>query len=223
MVSEDRAFQSTGCNETQRREQLIAQLARTGVARDEVLKAMSRVPRHHFIDAAMADRAYDDAPLPIEDGQTISQPYIVARMTDLVMAEGTPRKVLEIGTGSGYQAAILAELMEMVYTVERLDKLQKQAQTRLAEAGYHNIHAYKAQEGEIGLPAQAPFDVILVTAGARHFPEALLEQLAGQGRLIIPLEDKRAGQRLVVVQRQGQGYTRQDLEAVRFVPLVRAW
>ncbi|MGN8157230.1 protein-L-isoaspartate(D-aspartate) O-methyltransferase [Salinisphaera sp. RV14] len=203
------------------RARLIARLEQLGIRDERVLAAMNRVPRHMFVDEAMTSRAYDDTALPIGYGQTISQPYIVAQMTSLLLADGVPDHVLEIGTGSGYQAAVLAELVDTVYTVERIKPLYDQARRRLAELGYRNIRAREAREDVLGLPSYGPFDVILVTAGAEALPTSLCEQMAEQGRMIVPVgETGGAGQRLVVVRRQGQSFQREDLDPVSFVPLI---
>lgn len=202
------------------RSRLIARLAGRGIEDERVLEAMDRVPRHRFIDEAMASRSYDDTALPIGYGQTISQPYIVAQMTALVVGERVPRTVLEIGTGSGYQAAVLGELIETVYTVERIEPLYERARRRLAALGYRNIRVRLAREDVLGLPDYGPFDAIVVTAGAEKLPTALYEQLAPEGRLIIPVGGAADGQRLVVVRRQGAAYVRRDLDPVTFVPLI---
>ncbi|AWN17061.1 protein-L-isoaspartate(D-aspartate) O-methyltransferase [Salinisphaera sp. LB1] len=203
------------------RARLIARLEQLGIRDERVLAAMNRVPRHMFVDEAMTSRAYDDTALPIGYGQTISQPYIVAQMTSLLLADGVPDHVLEIGTGSGYQAAVLAELVDTVYTVERIKPLYDQARRRFAELGYRNIRAREAREDVLGLPSYGPFDVILVTAGAEALPTSLCAQMAEQGRMIVPVGDTSgAGQRLVVVRRQGQSFQREDLDPVSFVPLI---
>lgn len=202
------------------RARLIARLEQLGIGDDRVLEAMNRVPRHMFVDEAMTSRAYDDTALPIGYGQTISQPYIVAQMTSLLLADGVPDHVLEIGTGSGYQAAVLAELVATVYTVERVKPLYDQARRRFAELGYRNIRAREAREDVLGLPSYGPFDAILVTAGAEALPTSLYEQMAEHGRMIVPVGASGGGQRLVVVRRQGQSFQREDLDPVTFVPLI---
>lgn len=202
------------------RARLIARLEQLGIRDERVLEAMNRVPRHMFVDEAMTSRAYDDTALPIGYGQTISQPYIVAQMTSLLLADGVPDNVLEIGTGSGYQAAVLAELVATVYTVERIKPLYDQARRRFAELGYRNIRPREARDDVLGLPSYGPFDVILVTAGAEALPTSLYEQMAEQGRMIVPVGASGGGQRLVVVRRQGQSFQREDLDPVSFVPLI---
>lgn len=202
------------------RERLVDRLAQSGRVDSQVLTAMNAVPRHEFVDEAMASRAYDDSALPIGLGQTISQPTIVAEMTTLIIADGIPDRVLEIGTGSGYQAALLAELGATVFTVERVEPLYRLARKRLADMGYQRVKTRLAPEDEIGLPREAPFDRIVVTAGADHFPDALFEQLADGGCMILPLADA-GGQQLYRVRRHGDQAVREALDAVSFVPLVQ--
>jgi len=201
------------------RARLIARLRQLGAGTDEVLEAMEKVPRHMFVDEAMTSRAYDDTALPIGYGQTISQPYIVAEMTRLLLDENTPAHVLEIGTGSGYQAAVLAELVTTVYTVERVQPLYEQARRRFAELGYRNVRTRLAREDALGLPDYGPFDAILVTAGADQLPTALFEQMADGARMIVPVGDS-GNQRLMVVHRNGDQFSHETLDAVSFVPLI---
>lgn len=201
------------------RDRLLARLRQLGMRDARVLEAMARVPRHLFVDEAMSSRAYDDTALPIGYGQTISQPYVVAQMTRLVLAQGVPANVLEIGTGSGYQAAVLAELVDNVYTVERVKPLYEQVRMRLAELGYRNIRVRLAREDELGLAAYGPFDAIVVTAGAAQVPQALCEQLAEGGRMIVPIGEQDQ-QRLVILRRQGDAFIREYRDAVSFVPLI---
>lgn len=202
------------------RARLVSRLEQLGIRDPQVLDAMNRVPRHMFVDEAMTSRAYDDTALPIGYGQTISQPYIVAQMTSLLLADDRPSHVLEIGTGSGYQAAVLAELVDTVYTVERVKPLYEQARRRFAELGYRNIRAREARDDVLGLPSYGPFDVILVTAGAEQLPTSLYDQMAENGRMIVPVGAPDGGQRLVLVRRQGQSLAREDLDPVSFVPLI---
>lgn len=208
-----------GMTSERSRHRLIERLRGIGAGDERVLQAMARVPRHQFVDEAMASRSYDDTALPIGYGQTISQPFVVAHMTSLLLGEGEPpATVLEIGTGSGYQAAVLAELVRTVYTVERIPALYRRARTRLLELGYRNVRVRLA-DGTIGLPDYGPFDAILVTAGAETLPEALLEQLREGGRLVAPVGG-REGQRLVVIDRHADGLDRRELDPVSFVPLL---
>lgn len=202
------------------RTRLVERLRGLGVDNDTVLAAMEKVPRHQFVDEAMTSRAYDDTALPIGYGQTISQPYIVAQMTSLLIAQGIPDNVLEIGTGSGYQAAVLAEIVASIYTVERVQPLYEQARRRFAELGYRNVRARLARDGVLGLPDYGLFETILVTAGADTLPTALYAQLADGGRMIVPVGPS-GDQRLMVIRREGDQYTQQTLDAVSFVPLIQ--
>ncbi len=202
----------------QLREQMIQeQLVPRGIYDERVLEAFRRVPRHRFVPPAKQDQAYGDHPLPIGQNQTISQPYIVALMTESLQLQGH-EKVLEVGTGSGYQAAILAELVPAVYTVERLPELSKNARQILDELGYTTIH-YKVGDGAIGWPEESPFDAILVAAAAKKVPEGLTDQLAPGGRLVIPVGNTWF-QDLVLITREETGLTRKKLCGCRFVPLI---
>ena len=182
-----------------------------------MLEAIGSTPRHLFVDEALASRAYEDTALPIGHGQTISQPYIVARMTELLL-EVKPGKVLEVGTGSGYQAAILSKLVDKVYTTERIETLATQVRQRFRRLNYRNVRVQHS-DGSWGWPQFGPFDAIIVTAGAADIPKPLLEQLAVGGRLVMPLGD-RLRQILVSVTRTPTVYERVDLEPVVFVPLI---
>lgn len=202
------------------RARLIERLRELGVAREQVLQAMEATPRHLFVDEAMSSRAYDDTALPIGYGQTISQPFIVAQMTELLLGDGAPPEtVLEIGTGSGYQAAVLAGMVDTVYTVERVTPLYRLAKRRLARLGYRNTRVRPATDDVLGLPGYGPFDAILVAAGAEQLPVSLYEQMNDGARLIVPVGDD-GDQRLIVVDRVGDQYYQEELEAVSFVPLV---
>jgi protein-L-isoaspartate(D-aspartate) O-methyltransferase len=197
---------------------LIMQLRRRGIRDTRVLRAMEQVPRELFVDEAFADHAYQDIALPIECGQTISQPFVVAFMTEKL--ELDPRhKVLEIGTGSGYQAAVLSYLCRRVYTVERWRELQKAAEERLAQLKINNVTTIIG-DGWLGWPPQAPFDRIIVTAAALDAPAALLDQLKEGGRMIIPLGETRDAQSLVQIDKTEEGLVETPLLPVRFVPLV---
>ena len=193
------------------------QLRARGVRDEAVLAAMQRVQRHRFVPAAIEQLAYGDHPLPIGLDQTISQPYIVAFMTEAADVDSTD-KVLEIGTGSGYQAAILGELARAVYTIEILPELGTNARTLLRELGYANVHV-RIGDGYKGWPEHAPFDAILVTAAPDHVPPALLEQLAVNGRMVIPVGTD--VQELKLFTKTAAGITEQTILPVRFVPLVR--
>ena len=197
---------------------LIMQLRRRGIRDTKVLRAIERVPRELFVDEAFSDHAYQDIALPIECGQTISQPFVVAYMTEKL--ELDPRhKVLEIGTGSGYQAAVLSYLCRRVYTVERWRELQKGAEQRLAQLKIANVTTIIG-DGWLGWPPQAPFDRIIVTAAALDAPAALLDQLKEGGRMIIPLGETRDAQSLVQIDKTEEGLVETPLLPVRFVPLV---
>ena len=197
---------------------LIMQLRRRGIRDTSVLRAVERVPRELFVDPAFADHAYQDIALPIDCGQTISQPYVVAFMTEKLELDER-HKVLEIGTGSGYQAAVLSYLCRRVYTVERWRELQKAAERRFAALGITNFTTIIG-DGWLGWPPQAPFDRIIVTAAARYAPPALLDQLKLGGRMIIPLGENRDAQQLVQIEKTEAGLTETLLLPVRFVPLV---
>jgi len=206
-----------GMTSQRTRDRLVCRLRDRGIADERVLEVMRRTPRHLFVDEALASRAYEDTALPIGFGQTLSQPYIVARMTE-ILCQARPRRVLEVGTGSGYQAAILAQLVERVYSVERIDALVRQARRRLRDLGLANVQL-RHSDGSWGWESQAPFDAILVTAAPDWLPTPLLQQLAEGGRLLLPLGE-RGRQTLVLIRRQGGEFERTDLEAVSFVPLV---
>jgi protein-L-isoaspartate(D-aspartate) O-methyltransferase len=195
------------------------QIAGRGIRDSWVLHAMRTVPRERFIPPSLEEAAYDDGPLPIGEGQTISQPYIVALMTEAVQPRPGDR-ALEIGTGSGYAAAVLATIVSEVYTVERLGPLADGARRDLAALGYRNVHVLHA-DGTLGWPEHAPYDAIIVTAGGPFVPPPLLEQLAIGGRLIMPVGSVARFQRLVRVTRMAADkYAREELEEVAFVPLI---
>ncbi|MFN2309790.1 MAG: protein-L-isoaspartate(D-aspartate) O-methyltransferase [Gammaproteobacteria bacterium] len=206
-----------GMTSQRTRDRLIERLREKGIRNEQVLETIRRTPRHLFVDEALSSRAYEDTALPIGFNQTISQPYIVARMTEALLV-GAPQKVLEIGTGSGYQAAVLAQLVPKVYTVERILALVPLARQRFRALGLRNL-SLKQSDGTWGWPQQAPFDAILVTAAPAEIPTALLDQLAEGGRLVIPIGGS-SGQTLAVITRHAEGYEREDLEPVSFVPLV---
>ncbi|MEZ7861873.1 MAG: protein-L-isoaspartate(D-aspartate) O-methyltransferase [Aeromonadaceae bacterium] len=197
---------------------LIGQLIRQGIRDERVLAAMANVPREAFVDEAFAHQAWENMALPIGFGQTISQPYIVARMTEQLLM-GSPNSVLEIGTGSGYQTAVLAQLVNHVYTVERIKTLQYQAKRRLQRLDLHNVST-RHGDGWAGWPTKAPFDAIIVTAAAPVVPEALVQQLKVGGRLIIPVGESRSEQQLLLIEKTSTRVRTERLEAVRFVPLV---
>lgn len=196
------------------------QIEARGITDQPTLAAMRKVPRHLFVPPSYAKEAYRDGPLPIGYGQTISQPYIVAYMTELVKpAKG--KKALEIGTGSGYQAAILAEIVDTVYTIEIIPGLAREATARLKILGYKNIIT-RDGDGYQGWPEHAPFDIIIVTAAADHIPQPLKDQLAEGGRLVMPVGDPASVQYLVLLTKRKGKINEQRLEPVRFVPLKRS-
>ena len=202
----------------QLREQMVErQIARRGIADPRVLQAMREVPRHRFVPQHLHASAYADSALPIGEGQTISQPYIVALMTE-ALDLGGEEQVLEIGTGSGYQAAMLSRLAESVYTIERHTVLARQAGAIFEELGYSNVHMQVA-DGTSGWPDKAPFHAIIITAAAPEVPQPLIDQLADRGRLVAPVGP--AGlQNLVLVRKEGERTTTQQLAPVAFVPLI---
>lgn len=210
--------QGIGMTSQRTRDRLIERLREQGIRNESVLEVMRSTPRHIFIEEALASRAYEDTALPIGQGQTISQPYIVARMTEALLGEGElPRKVLEVGTGSGYQTAILARLVEQVYSVERIDALMQQARTRFQELGLRNIRL-KHSDGNWGWSDYGPYDGIIVTAAPQQVPKPLYDQLALGGRLVIPVGEQ-GNQQLLVVTRTDDGYDSKTLDLVSFVPL----
>jgi protein-L-isoaspartate(D-aspartate) O-methyltransferase len=208
-----------GMTSRRTRDRLIQRLREEGIRDERVLEAILHVPRHVFVDEALASRAYEDTALPIGHGQTISQPYIVALMTQALIAGGRLKKVLEVGTGSGYQTAVLAGLVDEIYSVERLEPLMKLARKRLREIGCRNVHI-KLSDGSWGWKEHAPYDGIIVTAAPAQVPPALLEQLAPGGRLVIPVGGPTM-QELMLVQQTDKGPIQERLELVNFVPLVR--
>jgi protein-L-isoaspartate(D-aspartate) O-methyltransferase len=202
-----------------RRMMVDTQLRGRDIVDERVLGAMERVPRELFVEERERRRAYDDAALPIGGGQTISQPYMVARICEALQLSGDER-VLDVGTGSGYQAAVLAELAAEVYTIERIPELAERARERLAAAGYHRVQVHVG-DGTLGLPDHAPFDGIAVAAAAPGFPETLYDQLKPRGRLVVPVGSAR-GQRLEVAVRSPEGPALIHSVPCRFVPLVGA-
>jgi len=200
------------------RDRLVQTLRKEGIGDERVLKAITQIPRHKFVDEALSSRAYENTALPIGQSQTISQPWIVARMTEAILDGGQPEKVLEVGTGSGYQAAILSQLVPKVFTVERIDELLKFARRRFHNLRLNNIYVRYA-DGHLGWPSQAPFDGIMVTAVAQSVPQELMDQLRIGGLLVIPVE-RNGQQRLITVRRLEDGYDETDLGGVVFVPLL---
>lgn len=204
---------------SQRTRMRMVERLRDGGIRDEVvLAALGEVPRHLFVDEALASRAYDDFSLPLGFGQTISSPYIVARMTELARGGVTLGKVLEIGTGCGYQTAVLARVAKEVYSIERLAPLLARARRNLREVRVGNARL-RHGDGMNGMPEVAPFDAIIMAAAATHVPPTLLEQLAVGGRMVLPMTVKRE-QRLCLIERTMQGYAEKKMDEVKFVPLL---
>ncbi|MBK5072116.1 protein-L-isoaspartate(D-aspartate) O-methyltransferase [Budviciaceae bacterium CWB-B4] len=204
---------------SKRMQTLLKQLVGQGIRDERVLQAIASVPRELFIDEALSHQAYDNTALPIGAGQTISQPYMVAKMTELLKLTANS-KVLEIGTGSGYQTAVLAKLVQHVYSVERIKSLQWQAKRRLKQLDLHNVST-RHGDGWEGWPVRGPFDAIIVTAAPDEIPPSLLTQLADGGRLVLPVGEQRQSQLLQLVQRYGDKLMVDTIEMVRFVPMVK--
>ena len=208
----------SGMTSQRARDRLIAHLREEGITDPRVLDVIRTTPRHLFIDEAMASRAYENTALPIGLGQTISQPWVVARMTELLIEREVPKRVLEIGTGSGYQAAVLAALVETVYTVERIEELLRQARRRFRNMKIENVRS-RHDDGNIGWPSEAPFDAIVLTAAGETVPRKLLDQLAEGGVLVAPLGPP-GKQKLTRVRREGDALVSDELDEVSFVPLL---
>lgn len=209
--------QGVGMTSQRTRDRLVQRLKEEGISHPEVLRAIAATPRHLFVDEALSHRAYEDNALPISNGQTISQPYIVALMTEAILQDGIPDKVLEVGTGSGYQAAVLAAIVPRVFSVERIRPLLVQAKQRFRQLKLNNIIA-KHADGTWGWPQSAPFDAIIVTAAPEEVPQQLLDQLAEGGRMVIPVGEGRGVQELQYIKRTPEGFSKQVIEAVSFVP-----
>ncbi|WP_046061430.1 protein-L-isoaspartate(D-aspartate) O-methyltransferase [Methylotuvimicrobium alcaliphilum] len=207
-----------GMTSMRTRERMVGRLKEQGVNNHKILDAMRNTPRHLFVDEALASRAYEDTALPIGYNQTISQPYIVAKMTELLLASGPLAKVLEIGTGCGYQTAVLSQVVDYVYTVERIQPLQKKAKNLVWSLKHKNI-SYLHSDGGWGWPDHAPYDGILVTAAPPEIPEMLLRQLAVGGVMVIPIGHA-GGQELQRVTRNASGFEVEILESVNFVPFL---
>ena len=206
-----------GMTSQRTRLRMISRLREQGITDEAVLNVMNEIPRHIFVEDALASRAYDDCALPIGFGQTISQPYIVARMSELLTAGQPAGKVLEIGTGCGYQTSILARLSAEVYSVERLLPLLAKARRNVRELRVMNVR-FKHADGHIGIPEAAPFSAIMVTAAATHVPDALKEQLEIGGRMVVPIGTSE--QHLCVIERTRSGFSETRLDAVNFVPML---
>jgi protein-L-isoaspartate(D-aspartate) O-methyltransferase len=214
----DPAARGLGMTSQRARDRLVERLAAEGIRDRRVLDVMRQLPRHLFIDEALASRAYEDTALPIGQGQTISQPWVVARMTEALVEAALPRRVLEIGTGSGYQCAVLAQLVEEVYTIERIDELLRNARRRLRKLAIGNVRS-RHDDGRLGWPEQAPFDAILLTAAGTQLEQALLAQLAPGGCLVAPVGPP--GRLALLRIRAGEdGWQSESLGLVSFVPLL---
>ena len=207
-----------GMTSQRTRLRMVERLRRQGIGDEVLLAAMGQVPRHMFVDEALASRAYEDIALPLGFGQTISSPYIVARMTELARAGAALNKVLEIGTGCGYQTALLARLAKEVHSIERLAPLLAKARRYLRDVRVTNARL-RHGDGLLGVPEIAPFDAIIMAAAATHVPPTLLEQLAVGGRMVLPMESH-GEQRLCVIERTAQGYVETKMDQVKFVPLL---
>ncbi|WP_334107424.1 protein-L-isoaspartate(D-aspartate) O-methyltransferase [Methylobacillus sp.] len=210
-----------GMTSQRTRERMLARLSEKGIKDEVVLSALGMIPRHIFVDEALSSRAYEDGSLPIGFGQTISQPYIVARMTEILRNGHPLEKVLEIGTGCGYQTAVLSKVAKEVYSVERIRPLLMKARNHLRELKLTNIKL-KHADGAMGIPELAPFDGIIVTAAARHVPQELLDQLAVGGRMVIPVGTEEQTLYLIehIKTASGSEFRKTKLEAVKFVPLL---
>jgi protein-L-isoaspartate(D-aspartate) O-methyltransferase len=208
-----------GMTSQRTRSRLIQRLKEKGIVEQSVLSVMEKLPRHIFIDEAMSHRAYEDTALPIGMGQTISQPYIVARMTELLVMSGPMNNVLEVGTGCGYQTSVLAGVAKWVYSIERIEGLLRKAAECFRVLSLHNV-TYRHGDGYLGWQEEAPFDAIIVTAAPDNVPEALLEQLAMGGRMVIPVTTPNGDQQLHLLEKTDQGISSMQVEEVKFVPLL---
>ena len=218
-MQQKRDRRGIGMTSARTRDRLVQRLRDHGIRSNAVLEQIRNVPRHLFVDEALASRAYEDTALPIGLGQTISQPYVVARMTEALLDGFEGEKVLEIGTGCGYQTAVLAPLVKKIYTVERIPELLRKAKHRLRELDIYNVQ-FRPGDGWEGWPKYGPYDGILVAAAAPELPEKLLEQLAPGGRLIMPVGPS-GRQDLLMITRRGDHFEQTSLGAVSFVPLVK--
>jgi protein-L-isoaspartate(D-aspartate) O-methyltransferase len=206
-----------GMTSQRTRGRMVERLRGQGIRDERVLTAMAAVPRHLFVEEALASRAYEDTALPIGFGQTISQPYVVARMIEVLIEKQKPQKLLEVGTGCGYQAAVAAHVFPEVYSVERIKGLLERARANLLGLRLSNLRLAHG-DGHAGLEKAAPFHAIIVAAAARSVPQALLAQLAPGGRMVLPLHSG-PGQKLLLIERNGRGFIESELDEVRFVPM----
>ena len=217
MVVRVKSTAGVGMTSQRTRARMVERLRGQGIRDERVLAAMAAVPRHVFVEEALASRAYEDTALPIGFGQTISQPYVVAKMIEVLIRDREPRKLLEVGTGCGYQAAVLAHVFPEVYSIERIKGLLERARGNLLALRLKNLRLAHG-DGYAGLEKAAPFASIIVAAAARALPQALLAQLSPGGRMVLPLESGK-GQRLKLVERNARGFVESELDAVRFVPM----
>ena len=213
----DQQLAGIGMTSQRTRNRLIQRLRERGIENQQVLDVMASTPRHIFIDEALAHRAYEDTSLPIGNGQTISQPYIVAKMTELLLAAGPLNNVLEVGTGSGYQTAILAPLVKRLYSVERIEPLLNKARQRIRQLKLNNV-SFKLSDGHWGWEQSGPYDGIIAAAAPEKIPQGLLDQMAEGGRMILPVGGEK--QSLILVTRDGDTWQRSELEEVNFVPFL---
>ncbi|GAB3040853.1 MULTISPECIES: protein-L-isoaspartate(D-aspartate) O-methyltransferase [Oleiagrimonas] len=214
------ALRGEGLTSQRARDRLVARLREEGIKDLRVLEAIRRLPRHLFIDEALASRAYENTALPIGHGQTISQPWVVARMTEALIERGIPQRVLEIGTGSGYQAAVLASIVPQIHTVERIEELLRKARRRFRQLGIENLRS-KHDDGNLGWPEEAPFDAIILTAAGEGIPQGLFDQLAPGGVLVAPVGPSGAQTLLRLTRDAETGeVVPEDLGQVSFVPLL---
>ncbi len=207
-----------GMTSARTRARMVTRLCAKGIRDERVLAAMAAVPRHLFVDSALASRAYEDSALPIGFSQTISQPFVVARMIEALLEDRAPGKVLEVGTGCGYQAAVLAAIFPEVYSIERIKALHERARANLRALRLANLRLAHG-DGHAGLEQAAPFHSIIIAAAAPRVPEALARQLAPDGRMILPLAQPAGGQRLLLLERRGRAYQETELDPVHFVPM----
>ncbi|MDR3447928.1 MULTISPECIES: protein-L-isoaspartate(D-aspartate) O-methyltransferase [Dyella] len=213
------ALKGEGMTSQRARDRLVVKLKDEGIRDQRVIDVIRNTPRHHFIDQALHSRAYENTALPIGHGQTISQPWVVARMTEALLEFGVPQKVLEIGTGSGYQAVVLAQIVPQVFTVERIEELLRQARRRFRQLGLNNIRS-RHDDGKLGWADEAPFDAIILTAAGDAIPHAVLDQLSPTGVLVAPVGSP-SNQTLIRMRGDGQGdFVQEELAAVSFVPLL---
>jgi protein-L-isoaspartate(D-aspartate) O-methyltransferase len=219
MMQGTNSIQGIGMTSARTRDRLVERLKNHGIRASAVLEQIRNVPRHLFVDEALASRAYEDTALPIGHSQTISQPYVVAKMTEALLKDFDGDKVLEIGTGCGYQTAVLAPLVKEIYTVERIPELLRKTKQRLRQLDIYNVR-FRLDDGWQGWPKYAPYDGIIVAAAAAELPRKLLEQLAPRGRLIMPVGPSGA-QELTMVQRRDDHFEQLSLGGVSFVPLVK--